>query len=404
MPDEVTVDLEKQPEVFTNGETQNHPRETDGQGARSDSNAQEDGAPYSVFASKQKKMIVFAGSLGAVFSNISTTIYLPALNALAWDLHVSNAKISLTVTIYLVTRPNLDIPELVFPTDFQIFQGLAAMMIAGLSDSAGRRPAYIFCFTIYIGANIGLALQHDYSVLLVLRCLQSAGSSGTIALFYGVTADIVTSAERGVYVGYASIGAIVGPIVGPILGGVISQYAGWRWISWSLTITSGTYLAGFVLFFPETCHKVVGGGSLNPPPVYRCLTGISQKRNRVPKGASAKQATQREVIQNRRLRIPNPLSTLIIASDKSSRLIILCGGLVIACLYALNTGIPSLFQQLYHFNDLQIGLVFVPFGFGSVLSAITTGRHIDWNWKTHCRETRLPRPTKPRPGPHQLPP
>ena len=50
------------------------------------------------------------------------------------------------------------------------------MMIAGFSDSAGRRPAYIFCYTVYLAANIGLALQRDYAALLVLRCLQSAGS------------------------------------------------------------------------------------------------------------------------------------------------------------------------------------------------------------------------------------
>lgn len=33
------------------------------------------------------------------------------------------------------------------------------MLTAGFSDNAGRRPAYIMCFVIYIAANIGLALQ-----------------------------------------------------------------------------------------------------------------------------------------------------------------------------------------------------------------------------------------------------
>lgn len=51
------------------------------------------------------------------------------------------------------------------------------------------------------GANIGLALQNDYAALLLLRCLQSTGSSGTVALGTGVVADIASSGERGKFMG-----------------------------------------------------------------------------------------------------------------------------------------------------------------------------------------------------------
>lgn len=60
------------------------------------------GVPYSVYTPNQKKAIVFTASLGAVFSPMSTTIYLPALNTLADDLHVSSAEINLTITTFLV--------------------------------------------------------------------------------------------------------------------------------------------------------------------------------------------------------------------------------------------------------------------------------------------------------------
>lgn len=60
------------------------------------------GPPYSIFKPWQKKLIVFAASFGAVFSPMSTTIYLPALNSIASELHVSNADINLTVTTFLV--------------------------------------------------------------------------------------------------------------------------------------------------------------------------------------------------------------------------------------------------------------------------------------------------------------
>lgn len=106
----------------------------------------------------------------------------------------------------------------------QIFQGLAPSVIGNLADSAGRRPAYTICFIIYIGANIGLALQNNYAALFVLRCIQSSGSSGTIALSSGVVSDIATASERGKYLGFITAGSLLGPSIGPVIGGVLVRY------------------------------------------------------------------------------------------------------------------------------------------------------------------------------------
>ncbi len=94
----------------------------------------------------------------------------------------------------------------------QIMQGLAPNFIAGLSDGAGRRPAFAVSFIIYLGANIGLALQSNYGALLVLRLLQSAGSSSTVALGNAVVADIATTAERGLFISWVSSGQFLGKV------------------------------------------------------------------------------------------------------------------------------------------------------------------------------------------------
>lgn len=264
------------------------------------------------------------------------------------------------------------------------------MMIAGFSDGAGRRPAYIYCFIVYIAANVGLALQRNYAALLVLRCLQSAGSSGTVALCYGVVADLITSSERGIYVGYTSLPSVLGPIVGPIIGGVIGQYLGWWWIFWFLTIFSATYFVLFFLFLPETCRKVVGDGSIPPPRLNQSLTGIVRERRRIKAGIWVDAAQQEAIRKNYRLKIPNPLSTLVIAGDKESGLILFCSGLLVAILYATTTGIPYLFGKIYGFDELQLGLVYIPFGAGSLISAVSTGKAIDWNYRRHAKRNGFP--------------
>lgn len=111
-------------------------------------------------------------------------------------------------------------------------QGLAPAFIGGLSDASGRRPAYFLCFVIYVAANVGLALQYSYPALMVLRCVQSAGSSGTVALTNAVVADLVTSSERGVYIAWTSMLPQLAPSLGPIIGGLLSHFLGWQAIFW----------------------------------------------------------------------------------------------------------------------------------------------------------------------------
>lgn len=69
------------------------------------------GEKHSVFSSNQKKVIVIMASIAAFFSPLSANIYLPALNTLAHDLNVSNSRINLTVTTYLVILLFLTVPH-----------------------------------------------------------------------------------------------------------------------------------------------------------------------------------------------------------------------------------------------------------------------------------------------------
>lgn len=199
---------------------------------------------YSVFTTWQKRAMVLAAALTAFFSPLTAQIYLPALTVIANDFDVTSSQINLTITTYMV------------------FQGITPMFIGSLADSGGRRPAYVVCFVIYIAANIGLALAPSYNALLGLRCLQSAGSSTTVALCTAVVADLVTSAERGQYIGFTVVPAVLAPALGPVIGGLLSQYLGWRSIFWFLVITSGATVVLIVLFLPETCRHIVGDGSI----------------------------------------------------------------------------------------------------------------------------------------------
>ena len=58
---------------------------------------------YSIFTTWEKRGIVLGAAVGALLSPLTGQIYLPALPAVAADLHVSIAKINLTMTTYMVS-------------------------------------------------------------------------------------------------------------------------------------------------------------------------------------------------------------------------------------------------------------------------------------------------------------
>ncbi|KAH6650472.1 major facilitator superfamily domain-containing protein [Chaetomium tenue] len=324
--------------------------------------------PYSVFNAWEKRFIVFMVALASFFSPVSANIYFPALNTLAQDYRVSTTLINLTITVYM------------------IFQGLAPSFTGSLSDNIGRRPLYIVCFVIYIGANIGLALQHQFAALMVLRCLQSSGSSGTIALGNAVVSDIASPAERGAYIGYVSLGGVVGVSLGAVLGGVLSDFLGWRSIFWFLVICAGVVVILIALFLPETARAVVDNGSISPPSwnlsLWDLLPSTIHRRTTAPNTA---QPTTTPKTHN----FVNPIMTLRICADKEAGIVLLANGLMFAGYLAMVSAIPSQFQQLYGFDDLHIGLCFIPGGVSAALSAIAVGYAVDWNFARHARRLGL---------------
>ena len=322
---------------------------------------------YSVFTVPQKRAIIVAASAAGFFSPLTGSIYFPAISTIAAALDTSANNINLTVTTYL------------------IFQGISPMLIAGFSDKVGRRPAYSLCFIIYIIANLALGLNNTYGGLLGLRCLQSAGSSGTIALANGVVADLITSAERGQYIAFASLATVLGPSISPIIGGLIAQNLNWHWIFWFLLIFSVSFAIPFLLFLPESCRKIVDDGSIPPPALNYNISDLRRHSRRRKQGIESDSATVAKLRQNYKLQFPNPLPTLKIILDLESALVLVVTGMGLACFYAISTGASASFRDIYNFSDIQIALMFLPIGAGGIISAFTTGKLVDWNFRRHCK-------------------
>ncbi|KIJ66313.1 hypothetical protein HYDPIDRAFT_109309 [Hydnomerulius pinastri MD-312] len=308
--------------------------------------------PYSIYTTSEKWFIVSMASLASLFSPLTANIYFPAIPTIATAFDKSIELINLTVTVYMV------------------FQGVSPMFWGTLADRLGRRPIFLACLLVLSLACIGLALvpTSDYWLLMLLRCIQAAGSASTVALGAGVIGDIATRAERGSFFGLFTLGPQFGPTFGPVIGGALAQTLGWRWIFWFLCIFSAVCCAAMFIFLPETLRRLVGDGSVIPSKFYRPL---------VPVVGRGRQSTGAE------MPAPPPFSNpLRILTYLDVMNLLVFNGIICSVFYAVTTTISTLFQSTYSFlNETDIGLCFLAIGGGTIIGGLVTGRLLDRDYK-----------------------
>lgn len=225
-------------------------------------------------------------------------------------------------------------------------------------------------------ANIGLALQNNYVALIILRCLQSCGSSGTVALSSAVVSDVATRQQRGSFIGLAALGSSMGPALGPLIGGLLTHFLGWRSIFWFLTIYAGIMLLVYLLLFPETCRNIVGNGSLPAQWWNRPLFAYLWPAKWTGGSDTSSERTQKQR--------PGILSTIPILLEKESFMVLFFCGVIYAGYYIIITGLPQQLTATYNYNSIQVGLCYIPVGMGPMIIRPVIGRIMDANFRRHA--------------------
>ncbi|CAF9930759.1 hypothetical protein IMSHALPRED_008275 [Imshaugia aleurites] len=330
--------------------------------------------PYTSLTSSQKRLLTILIGLATITSPLTATIYFPLLPLLRSHFKTSSEAINLTITLYVV------------------FQAISPAVFGPLSDTLGRRPIYLATLLLYTAANLGLAVNNDsYAALLTLRALQSLGASAAYAVSYGVVADVCVPAERGSMVGSVSMALNLGTIVGPVIGGWVAyRSGGYGLVFWFLVIIGGLLLLLVLLFLPETARTLVGNRSSHKELWWQrpwwnllrdCIRPQTQIWDSVISVTKPSDGQEPSDDRNKTLGIQHPLNCFRIIFYKDSFLVLSMHGLFYMIDYCVQTTIPSTYKDIYHFNAFEIGLAYLPRGFGIVAGGYFVGKWMDHNYK-----------------------
>ncbi|GAA5998745.1 uncharacterized protein JCM10292_007202 [Rhodotorula paludigena] len=259
VPDDDIVEL---PAVQSNGETRTEEDVADEEVARVEGvrivrfSHPRDPLNPQCWSTARRTWITALLSLLCTFVGICSSINASVAHKAAADLGVR----SLTVM-------NLD--TALFLTGF----GLAAPIMAPLSELAGRNPVYLVSLAGLALLQVGAALSSTLTSRLVLRFLAGCFATTPLANAGAAVGDLWNEEERTVAFGVFGVGGFLGPCLGPVIGGFVAESdLSYRWTDWLQAIGAGFLFLLALAVLPETY----------PPLLLGLKAAALRRRRRLP--------------------------------------------------------------------------------------------------------------------------
>jgi len=204
-------------------------------------------------------IILILGSLSTL-SPFAIDMYLPAFPQIADAMHVSTAKVSLSVSSY--------------------FAGFAAAQLfyGPLLDRFGRKIPLFAGLALFAAASLLCLAARSVEWLVALRFVQAVGGCAAQVAAMAMVRDFFPVQETARIISWLILILGVSPLLAPSVGGVVAAHLGWRWVFIILAMVALLNLLICWLLLPDG-HKPDKSVSLRLRPIlgnYRAVLGERQ--------------------------------------------------------------------------------------------------------------------------------
>jgi drug resistance transporter, Bcr/CflA subfamily len=260
--------------------------------------------------------ILVLGALTAL-GPFTIDTYLPAMPRLESDFDVPTTVIQLTLTATTIGF------------------GFGQLIVGPWSDKVGRRLPLLLATAVHILACVSAALAPNVELLGAARALQGIGAAAGGVVAMAMVRDLFGGRPLVRMLSRLALVNGLAPVLAPVLGSQLLLFMPWRGIFWVLAAYGAFVLGCVALWIVETLPKA-----------RRSDAGHSTMRQRYRS----------------------------LFTDRVYVGIVVVGAMNFSGLFAYLSASSFVFQQVYHFDPQQFGILFAVNSVGIIIGVQTSAR------------------------------
>ncbi|OJJ48413.1 hypothetical protein ASPZODRAFT_61473 [Penicilliopsis zonata CBS 506.65] len=308
---------------------------------------EQDSANPMNWTSRRKWSIIGSVSLVTFLTPLASSMFAPGVPQVMVDFHNDSTLLATFVV-----------------SVFILGYTFGPLVVAPLSEWAGRSPIYHVCNVLFVVFSIVCAVAPNMNTLIAFRFFAGFVGVAPITIGSGTIADIMPREKRGAAMAIWSLGPLLGPVIGPVVGGFIVEDKGWRWVFWVLVIVSGASTLLCFLVLRETYAPII----LEKKAAHlRKETGNDAYQSRLKPNIPAGEMFRLSILRPTKMLLFSPIVTLL-----SLYVAVLYG-----LLYILFTTFTFVYEDQYRFSSSMVGLAYLGSGAGMLLGLFFVGRLSD---------------------------
>ncbi|MGG3196337.1 MULTISPECIES: Bcr/CflA family multidrug efflux MFS transporter [Priestia] len=269
---------------------------------------------------KRIQLAILLGSLG-LLGPFTIDTYLPSFPTIVKDFHTTASLVQISLTACLLGL------------------GAGQLFIGPLSDVKGRRKPLLLFLCLYLLASLTCSFSPNIYFLILARFVQGFSAAGGLVVSRAIVRDLFSGKELTKFFTLIVLVGNLGPIVAPIAGGAILSFTKWNGVFIVLACIGAILIFMVSLKLPETL-----------PPEKRVPSNLSQLMSNFGSLFKEREFMGYAFTQ----------------------------GFTTAGIFAYVSGIPFVYQNIYHVSPQQFSLLFGVNGLGLIIGSQLVGRLADY--------------------------